>query len=93
VTAGNAHAKSPYMARDLLAPLADRLTSGAGLEVYNPGDGTLFATVGICDETELAQMIVAADLARPDWARRTAQICYAAGMGWCLGTSKNWRRS
>jgi len=61
------------MTCDLLAPLADRLTSGAGLEVYNPGDGTLIATVGICDETELAQMIVAADHARSDWARRTAQ--------------------
>ena len=63
----------PNMTCDLLAPLADRLTSGAGLEVYNPGDGTLIATVGICDETELAQMIVAADHARSDWARRTAQ--------------------
>ena len=47
--------------------------NGPELRVFNPSDGTLISTVATYTASDLDHLIRAADAARRDWGRRTAQ--------------------
>jgi succinate-semialdehyde dehydrogenase/glutarate-semialdehyde dehydrogenase len=46
---------------------------GPELDVFNPSDGSVLATIGTYDRSGLEDLIRAAEVARHEWARRTAQ--------------------
>ena len=61
------------MTNGVLSPLKAHFTAGGGLNVHNPSDGTLIATIRTYEAGDLERFIEEADASRPDWARRTAQ--------------------